>query len=66
MLIVLQDVLIREIDEKIVLGHWKGSKTLWIDRKLANLKKEEQMDESSSILGHQPNNFLTPSQAISN
>ena len=32
---------IPEIDKKQALGHWKGSKTCWIKRELANLKEKE-------------------------
>ena len=46
---------------KNVLGHWKGSKILWIDGKLANLKKKfaaaSRHMKSSPILGHPPNSL---------
>ena len=41
-MIALQDTLIPEIDEKIVLLHWKGSKSLWTDRKPANLREKKK------------------------
>ena len=62
LLIALQDVLlIPEIDEKNVLGHWKGSKTLWITEigEFKEKKSCRRQVKSSPILGYPPNSFLT-------
>ena len=62
--IALQDVLIPKIDEKNFLGHEKGTNTICIDTKMAYLKKKElppadRQINSSLILRHPPNSFLT-------